>query len=165
MVHPPHPEIKELEYNYITDGIYIGSNQCCQTHLEEGLVKEGITADISVEEDKIDMPFGADFYLWLPVKDHSPPTPEQMDLGVGALEKLTFLKRKIYVHCKNGHGRAPTLVAAYLIKKGGTPEEAVNFIKERRPSIHLQESQKEALKLYYEKNGSGRKANSEESRT
>lgn len=29
-----HPEIKELEYAYVENGIYIGSNQCCQTHFE-----------------------------------------------------------------------------------------------------------------------------------
>ena len=32
-----HPQIKQLEYNYITDGIYIGTNQCCQKHFDERL--------------------------------------------------------------------------------------------------------------------------------
>lgn len=32
-----HPPIKQLEYNYITDGIYIGNNQCCQTHFDEAV--------------------------------------------------------------------------------------------------------------------------------
>lgn len=53
-----HPQIKELEYNEITDGIYIGTNQCCQTHFDEKLKKEGITADISLEEDRLDAPRG-----------------------------------------------------------------------------------------------------------
>ena len=66
-----------------------------------------------------------------------------------SLEKLVELGKKIYVHCKNGHGRAPTLVAAYLIKtKGMTTDEAVAFIKERRPSIHPEDSQKKALDTY-----------------
>jgi len=53
-----HPQIPTLEYNYITNGIYIGTNQCCQTHFDEKLKKEGIEADISLEEEKIDAPFG-----------------------------------------------------------------------------------------------------------
>ena len=38
-----HSQIKKLEYDHITDGIYIGTNQCCQTHFDERLKKEGIT--------------------------------------------------------------------------------------------------------------------------
>ena len=65
-VNIDHPQIKELEYNNITNGIYIGTNQCCQTHFDEELKKEGITADISLEEDRLDAPFGVDFYVWIP---------------------------------------------------------------------------------------------------
>jgi protein-tyrosine phosphatase len=139
-----------FEFNYITDGIYIGTNQCCQTHFDERLKREGITADVSLEEDRLDAPFGVEFYLWLPVKDHTPPTPAQLELGVDFLEKLVGLGKKIYVHCRRGHGRAPTLVAAYLIKKGNIPEEAEKLIKAQRPSIHLQPSQKQALEAFFQ---------------
>jgi len=141
-----HSQIKELEYNNITDGIYIGTNQCCQTHFDERLKKEGITADISLEEDRLDAPFGVDFYIWIPVKNHTAPKPDQLEFGVSVLEKLVSMKKKVYVHCKNGHGRAPTLVAAYLVKKGKTPEEAEGLIKTKRPSIHLEDVQRKALK-------------------
>ncbi|OHB18360.1 MAG: hypothetical protein A2666_02950 [Parcubacteria group bacterium RIFCSPHIGHO2_01_FULL_47_10b] len=140
-----HAQIKKLEYNYITDGIYIGTNQCCQTHFDEKLTKEGITADISLEEDRIDAPFGVEFYVWIPVKNHVSPTPDQLEFGVSVLEKLVSLGRKIYVHCKNGHGRAPTLVAAYLVKNGKTPQEAEEYIRQRRPTIHLENVQRQAL--------------------
>lgn len=43
---------KEIDYNYITDGIYIGTNQCCETHFAEKLLKEGVSADISFEEKR-----------------------------------------------------------------------------------------------------------------
>lgn len=141
-----HPGIPTLEYNYITDGIYIGTNQCCLTHFEEGLIKDGVSADISLEEDRLDAPFGVEFYAWIPVKNHEAPTKDQLLFGVSALEKIAAMEKKVYVHCKNGHGRAPTLVAAYLTRRGKTPEEAVNLIKSQRPSIHLWEAQTEALK-------------------
>lgn len=147
-----HPEINKLEFNYITDGIYIGTNMCCQVHFDKDLVKEGITENISLEEEQIDTPAGVGSYLWLPVKDHTPPDKDQMEYGVNALEKLVSLGKKIYVHCKNGHGRAPTLVAAYLIReKNMNPEKAVAFIKEQRPAIHLEESQLEALEEFSKK--------------
>ncbi|MBI3589035.1 MAG: dual specificity protein phosphatase family protein [Candidatus Liptonbacteria bacterium] len=140
-----HSQSKELEYNYITDGIYIGTNQCCQTHFDEKLKKEGITADISLEEDRLDAPFGVDFYIWVPVQNHTTPKHDQLEFGVSVLEKLVSIGKKIYVHCKNGHGRAPTLVAAYLIKKGRSSAEAEKFIKSKRPTMHLEDVQRQAL--------------------
>lgn len=140
-----HSPIKELEYNEIADGIYIGTNQCCQTHFDEKLKKGDITADISLEEDRLDAPFGADFYIWMPVQNHMAPKHEQLEFGVPVLEKLVSMGKKVYVHCKNGHGRAPTLVAAYLIKKGKSPIEVEAFIKSKRPTMHLEDAQRQAL--------------------
>lgn len=134
-----------LEYSNIVDGIYIGTNFCCTTHFEEKLVQEGITADISLEEERVDAPIGAEFYVWIPVKDKTAPTPDQLKFGVSTIERFVAMGKKVYVHCKNGHGRAPTLVGAYLIKRGMTPEEAETFLKERRPSVHLEEVQRKAL--------------------
>ena len=139
-----HPQNK-LDFNYIADDIYIGTNQCCQTHFDEKLKMEGITADISLEEERIDAPFGVEFYVWIPVKNHTAPAPDQLEFGVSVLEKLVAMKKKVYVHCKNGHGRAPTLVAAYLVRNGKKPREAELFIKTKRSSIHLEEVQREAL--------------------
>lgn len=140
-----HSQIKQLEYNHITDGIYVGTNQCCQTHFDKKLKQEGIEADISLEEERVDAPFGVEFYAWIPIKNHAAPTHDQLDFGVATIEKLVNMKKKIYVHCQNGHGRAPTMVAAYLIKKGKSVDEAIEFIKTKRSSIHLEEEQKEAL--------------------
>jgi len=146
-----HPkEEKPLDYNYIDDGIFIGTNQCCQTHFDEELSKKGVTEDMSLEEERIDMPYGVEAYSWIPVADHTPPTPDQIEIGVNTLEKLASMNKKVYVHCKNGHGRAPTLVAAYFIKKRNiSPQESIAFIKKHRSVIHLQDSQIEALENFY----------------
>ena len=139
---------KALDYNHIVDGIYIGTNQCCQTHFDEVLLREGIVADISLEEERVDAPFGVTFFVWIPVRDHMPPTPDQFELGVSALERIIAMGKRVYVHCKNGHGRAPTLVVAYLVKKGKSPEEAFAFIRTKRPSVHLHEPQRAALQQF-----------------
>lgn len=144
-----HPQTKELEYSYITDGIYIGTNQCCQTHFDQRLKTKGISADISLEKERVDAPFGVEFYVWIPVKDHTPPSQEQLDFGVSVLEKLVAIGRLVYLHCQNGHGRAPTMVAAYLIKQGRTIDEAIKIIKAKRPAIHLEAGQKTALAEFF----------------
>ena len=145
-----HEEIQDLEYNHITDGIFIGTNKCCQTHFEEKLsTEEGIEVDISLEAERIDSAFGAKFYVWLPVVNFEAPTQDQLNFGVDAILKFLSMGKKVYVHCMNGHGRAPTLVAAYLIKsKGLNAEEAIAFIKKHRSAIHLEEVQVESLKEF-----------------
>lgn len=69
-------------------------------------------------------------------------------MGVTILETLVGLQKKVYVHCKNGHGRAPTLVAAYLMKQEKSVEEAEDFLKTKRSAVHIREVQKEALRAF-----------------
>lgn len=140
-----HSPLKNIDYNHIIDGIYIGTNQCCQTHFVEELRQEGIEADISLEEERIDAPFGIKFYVWLPVKNGMAPTDGQLDFGISVLGKLIAMKKKVYVHCQNGHGRAPLLVAAYLVSTGKTPDEALSIIKSKRPATHLNDPQMKSL--------------------
>src|SRR3989339_177930 len=84
--------VAEIDYNHIIDGIYIGTNQCCRMHFDELLKnKEGITADISLEENHLDMPFGVDFYTWLPTVDDNPSNPDQLALGASILKQLAAL--------------------------------------------------------------------------
>jgi len=138
----------KINFSKITEHIYVGTNMCCQTHFEEELLEKGIEADISLEEDRVDAPFGVKFYLWLPVKDQTPPTEEQLELGIRTLDQLISWNKKVYIHCKNGHGRAPTLVAAYLMKSGMSVKEAIALLKEKRPAVHLHDSQIAALEKF-----------------
>lgn len=144
----PHSHKTTLEYDHVVDGIFIGTNQCCQAHFDERLRDEGITADISLEEDRVDQPFGVTFYIWLPVKDKMAPTKEQLQVGVRMLEELVRLGRKVYVHCMNGHGRAPTLVAAYLIGRGKSVREAIDVVSHKRDRVYIEDVQRAALEEY-----------------
>lgn len=137
-----------FEYNQITEQIYIGTNMCCETHFHEELITKGITADISMEKERMDQADGVEFFLWLPTIDHTAPTLSQLQVGVATLDSLIQTKQKVYVHCKNGHGRGPTLVAAYFISLGQSVTEAIDTIKQKRPSIHLDQVQIEALEKF-----------------
>lgn len=144
-----HPPVVPFEYTKITREIYIGTNQCCRTHFDQELLAKGVRADISLEKGEVDRPFGVDYFLWLPVSDDWPPAPAQLDTGVAALAALVSNKQKIYIHCKNGHGRAPTLAAAYLIRyQGMTPSQALDFLKKKRPVVHLTKRQRHALEQF-----------------
>ena len=137
-----------FEFNKVNSSIYLGTNMCCQVHFEKRLLKKGLKVDISMEGEKVDQPFGVDYYLWLPIKDHTTPKQKQLQAGVTFMQHVISKGEKCYVHCQRGHGRGPTMVAAYLISTGMTTDEAVSFIKNKRKVIHINTKQKNALKKF-----------------
>lgn len=143
-----HPE---FEYNQIDDSIFIGTDMCCQVHFEEELLQKGISADISLQDERLDAPFGVDYFLWLPTVDHQAPTQKQLELGAETIAALISEEEKVYVHCKNGHGRGPTLVAAYYIQLGMNVDEAIDRIVEKRPTVHMEDVQVQALHEFAKK--------------
>ena len=148
MVRQNHPVHPKLDYHAITEYIYVGTNQCCQTHFDERLLRQKIRADISLEKNRLDAPFGVEYYLWLPTRDGYAPSPQQLELGIAMLRFCAKHRISVYVHCKSGHGRAPTLVAAYLMTTGMKATQAVAFVKKHRAVTHLNLVQMNALKRY-----------------
>jgi len=148
---------KGFDYDQITEDIYLGTNMCCQFGFDRELLAKGVRADISLEKERIDAPIGVDYFLWLPTVDTYPPTPDALELGVRALIFFAQKRIKTYIHCKNGHGRGPTLFVAYLISQGMTFEKAFDFLKSKRPATHLTDLQISALKQFE----NGRESNHE----
>ena len=140
----------KFEFSRITEQIFLGTNLCClvTSHIQI-LLGLGVFADIDLEEERQNAAPAVPVYLWLPVVDHGAPVCEQIDAGVALMDSMIKRGKKIYVHCRNGHGRSPTLVAAYFIYKGKTVEKAIEAIKVKRPEIHLREVQVVALEDYF----------------
>ena len=140
----------QTDYSQITEQVFIGSDLCrglvCPVHSVE-FKRLGICGEVNLEMERDETPTpGVDAYIWLPVPDKTAPTLDQLRVGTAAVNEMVGVGNKVYVHCKNGHGRSPTMVAAYLIRyKGMTVEEAVQFIRQQRPEIHLEEEQMKAL--------------------
>ena len=139
----------QFNYNKITPHIYLGTNMCCQLHFDKKLLQKGVKLDVSMEGEKVDRPYGIAYYLWLPTRDHTSPSMQKLHMGVHCMHMSIQAKEKVYVHCKNGHGRGPTMVAAYLVRhKGMTAAEAFAYIKKRRPEIHLEKTQMNRLRAW-----------------
>lgn len=134
-----------FEYSQITPYIFLGTDMCCQPHFKKELLDKGISADISMREKHIDAPFGVKYFLWLPTRDHYAPSQQQLLLGAAAIDTLVKQKIKTYVHCKAGHGRSPTLVAAYFVLAGMSTKDAIAAVRRKRPGIHPTATQIKAL--------------------
>ncbi len=136
---------KGFDYSQVTDEIFIGTNMCCQYGFSKELLSKGVRADISLEQDRTDAPEGVDYFLWLPTANGTAPNPKDFEIGAKFLDFLISNKIKTFIHCRSGHGRAPTLFAAYLISRGMSVQDAINLIAAKRPTIHLTELQLKAL--------------------
>ncbi len=138
----------QMDVSEITPSLYLGTNQCCREHFKVMLLDRGVSHDVSLEGEALDAPFGVETFLWLPTQDHAAPTQMDLRLGVDYLSNVMRLHGKVYVHCKNGHGRAPTLVAAWFISQGEDVDRAIQRVRQGRTEIHLEPVQIEALRVF-----------------
>jgi dual specificity MAP kinase phosphatase len=143
-----------FDFSKITDQIYIGSDLCkggvCLIHGEE-FRKLGVSFEINLSRENNELPpkdmeIG---YAWFPVTDGYAPTQEQLEMGAYMINSAVSAGKKVFVHCKNGHGRSPTLVAAYLMKYARmSMEDALKLIKEKREEVHIEDAQMETLEKF-----------------
>lgn len=87
--------------------------------------------------------------LHLPVEDLTPPTPEQLDLALRFIDEQRLQGRAVAVHCLMGQGRTGTVLAAYLIRAGATPEAALRELRSLCPGAVENPSQESALQAYF----------------
>lgn len=90
--------------------------------------------------------------------DFEPVDLEGIQIGVNRLDnQINNFKRHSYVHCKAGRGRSATIVICYLLTHGNkhghtfnSVEEAIIFVKGKRPIIHMNSRQRQAINEYWE---------------
>jgi atypical dual specificity phosphatase len=71
---------------------------------------------------------GFDF-LCLPVGDGRAPTIDQVIALVGFIDNCRSRSAAVAIHCEAGCGRTGTMLCAYIIAKGESPENALNTVR------------------------------------
>lgn len=82
--------------------------------------------------------------LHIPVDDMTPPTPEQLDDALVFIHEQSR-RHAVVVHCLMGMGRTGTVLAAYLIRYGAAPEDAMTRIRALCPGAICTIGQERAL--------------------
>ena len=113
-------------------------------------VKQGVTAvlDLTAEFSEA-APFRATRYRNLPILDLTAPTQDQLHEAVAFIAEEAA-NGTVYVHCKIGYSRSAAVVGAYLLASGqaATVDEAVEILREARPSIVIRPEAMEALRAF-----------------
>ena len=149
-------------WNRIDDKVVLGALPFRGDNAKQLVAQENISGVVSMNEDYELQLFsnkgpqweelGVEF-LQLPTTDIlEAPSTEKLKRGIDFIYKISkeHPNSSIYIHCKAGRTRSATLVGCYLIEQYKmTPEEAVNFMKEKRPHIWLGQKQWEAIRAYH----------------
>jgi diacylglycerol kinase (ATP) len=140
---------QENPIDEILPGLYLGRKLC---HADKGrFTQVNINAVVDVTSEWSEARFILKNYAYLcvPVLDMCAPTRQQLHEAVAWI-KAQLKHGGVFVHCAAGHGRSATIVAAYLLhtKKVTRVQEAIDFIKNKRPKISLVQRQLAVLQEY-----------------
>lgn len=115
---------------------------------------QGIDIVLTLTEDPLPRRFidqAGLMSVHIPIGDMMPPTQEQIEQCVAVIEKARGSKMGVNVHCLYGRGRTGTILAAYFISRGMTPESAIEKIRELRPGSIETTRQEDSLYAYFER--------------
>lgn len=83
--------------------------------------------------------------LNLPTPDRSAPSQENLKKGADFIKDEVSKGGKVYIHCRYGEGRGPTMAIAYLISTGLVYQDAYELVKKTRTFISPTRVQVQAL--------------------
>ena len=154
IVHQLLMGIPSLKRCQITAHIYLGGQYNLMGLKKLKLM--GITAIVSMRENSIydEAHFEGFKFLHLPTADNTPPKMEDLITGTEFIDAEIKKDGKVYIHCRQGLGRGPSMVIAYLLKMGTTFDDAFALVKSVRPFIHPTPKQIQRLKeleIYFKK--------------
>jgi dual specificity MAP kinase phosphatase len=147
--------IPTLKRSQVSANLYLGG-QYNLMGLKK-LKQMGITAIVSMRENSIydEVHLEGFKFLHLPTADNTPPKMEDLIRGAEFIDAEVNKNGKVYIHCRQGLGRGPSMAIAYLLKIGTTYDDAFALVKSVRPFINprpLQIQRLRELEIYYNEN-------------
>ncbi len=135
-----------VRYSAVTPQLWVGPQY--RRKGKAALERHGVTAGVNlrIEHDDAEHGLALENYCHLPTVDDDAIAPEHFDQGVTFIREQVMRGGTVYIHCKAGVGRAPTMAAAYFIAEGMSTDEAIALIKTVRPFITITPPQMKALR-------------------
>jgi atypical dual specificity phosphatase len=115
------------------------------------LREQGIEILVSLTEDRPRRDWAEDAGMLVfhePLEDMEPPTQEQLDRAVSAIQRAMKLNMGVAVHCGAGLGRTGVVLAAYFVANGLSADNAIARIRRMRPGSVETEEQAAAVEEF-----------------
>lgn len=143
------------QLHWITDHLATGHAPMSYEDLDS-IRDQGIRAIVNLcgefcDLHQIEEGSGFEVY-YLPVVDECAPDLEAMEKALDWLDESIYLDKKVLVHCRLGHGRTGTFIAAYLLRRGFDFKLAEKTMKGRNANPATYE-QRRFLKKYGKQTG------------
>ncbi len=127
---------KPARFSWLIEGKLAGSARPENETQLEWLWKEGLRAIVCLNmerplDDEQVKNLGFKYAL-VPVRDFSAPTIEDIQDFVSFVNRMLEQNNPVVVCCGAGIGRTGTMLAAYLVGKCYSPEEALEEVREKR---------------------------------
>ena len=133
----PVPLVSDMDLSEITPQLYVGTTPGREDYALLHQLGIGLVVNLRIERRPVPDPHNPPIpILWLPVPDFPMlPIPVlALKKGVLAAREAMAQGRIVYAHCAEGRHRGPALAACILISQGQAPDQAMQLIKERRPT-------------------------------
>lgn len=146
ILHTRKTGFSMIRHSQITENIFLGG-QFKRLGLKQlkkldikGIVNMRTISEFPKEINDLGMEL-----LHLPTIDMTAPSLADLQKGVKFMKHHIDKGNKVYVHCKHGIGRGPTMVLAYLISKGMLLDDALTLVTEKRSFVRPNRKQKGVL--------------------
>jgi len=115
------------------------------------LRSEGIDAIVDLrseyrDNEKLIKELGMQF-LHMMIDDGRCPTFEQLERIFDFSNSILDEGKKILIHCQNGCGRSPMVIAAILAVRGMKIPDAVGLVKDRQPIVGFSDEQERFIDM------------------
>jgi protein-tyrosine phosphatase len=135
---------REPAFNQLTDSVFIGRRLLSHElpdHIDH-------VVDLTCEFSEPNNLRSSSYHLY-PILDGFVPSPDQLRQWV---QEVAALPGTVFIHCAEGHGRTGLFAAALLltIRHSKTPDDALQFIRSKRPMVRLGRRQLAVLNTLHE---------------
>jgi hypothetical protein len=141
--------LRVVPFQEIVPGLFLGGRLLSWEESKSGPLANASVLDLTSEFCEVRFLRRNRPYLCIPLLDGSAPTQAELELGVNFI-KEQIQRGPVYVHCAMGHGRGATFALAYLVATGkmSNLDEALNFVRSKRPGVKIRDGQMNALKQF-----------------